>query len=121
MTTVIAGRLKELVENVGGAQAAVLVDEDGLTVESYRRAGSDVESEALSAEWNTVVARARDAAARMDFGTVGEVLLSTEQYSLLCCFVRGEYYLILVLDRSAILGKGQFLLKRMAFMLRSEI
>jgi predicted regulator of Ras-like GTPase activity (Roadblock/LC7/MglB family) len=121
MSTVLANRLKELVEQIPGAQAVVLVDQDGLTVESYRRPDSDVDSESLSAECNNVVTRARDAASRLDFGAVGELLLSTEQYFLLCCFVRGEYYLILVMSRSAVLGRGRFFLQRMAFSLRSEI
>jgi predicted regulator of Ras-like GTPase activity (Roadblock/LC7/MglB family) len=121
MATVIADRLRDLVEHVPGAQAAVLVDEDGLTVDSYRDPDADVDSESLSAECNTVVARARDAAQRLEFGTVGEMAMSTEQVHLLCCFVRGGYYLILVLDRSAIVGKGRFYLQRVAFMLRSEL
>ena len=42
MSRVIATRLKELVDQVGGAQAAILVDEDGLTVDSYRRQDSSL-------------------------------------------------------------------------------
>jgi predicted regulator of Ras-like GTPase activity (Roadblock/LC7/MglB family) len=121
MAKVIESRLKELVEQVPGAQAVVLVDEDGLTVESYRHPDSDVDSESLSAECNTVVARARDAVQRLEFGAVGEVTLTTERFFLLCSFIRGEYYLILVMGRSGILGKGRFFLQRTAFSLRSEI
>ena len=121
MVTAIAEKLRRLVESVEAAQAAILVDEDGLTVDSFRHAEADLDSEALSAECNTVVARARDAAERLDFGAVGELILSTDQYHLLCCFVRGGYYLILVLGRSAILGKGRFHLQRVAFMLHSDL
>ena len=121
MSRVIATRLKELVDQVGGAQAAILVDEDGLTVDSYRRQDSSLDSESLSAECNAVVARARDATERLEIGVVGEISLSTDQYSLLCCFVRGEDYLILVLSRAAILGKGRFYLQRMAYLLRAEL
>jgi predicted regulator of Ras-like GTPase activity (Roadblock/LC7/MglB family) len=121
MAMVIADKLRELVEQVDGSQAAILVDEDGLTVDSFRPAESDIDSEALSAECNTVVARARDAAERLEFGAVGEMTMSTDQYHLLCCFVRGGYYLILVLGRNSILGKGRFHLQRIAFLLRPEL
>jgi predicted regulator of Ras-like GTPase activity (Roadblock/LC7/MglB family) len=121
MSSGIADKLKDLVVQVQGAQAAVLVDEDGLTVAGFQHPESDVDSESLSAECNTVVARARDAAKRLDFGAISEVSLITEQYFLLCSFVRGEYYLILVMSRASILGRGRFYLQRMAFALRSDI
>jgi predicted regulator of Ras-like GTPase activity (Roadblock/LC7/MglB family) len=121
MATVIAETLRQVVEQVEGAQAAILVDEDGLTVDSVCHPEAEVDPESLSAECNTVVARARDAVERLEFGAVGELIMSTEQLHLLCCFVRGGYYLILVLSRSALLGKGRFYLQRVAFLLRSEL
>jgi predicted regulator of Ras-like GTPase activity (Roadblock/LC7/MglB family) len=121
MSTVIAARLRELVDQVPGALAAVLVDQDGLTVDSYGRPDADVESESLSAECNTVIARARDAASRLEYGAVGELAVGTERCFLLCRFVQGKYFLILVLGRSGLLGKARFYLQRIAFALRAEL
>ncbi len=117
----IGGRLRELVDRVQSAHAASLVDEEGLTIDSYCDDSASVDFDSLSAELNMVLNRARSVVQHLEYGNIRELSLGTEEVTLLCHSLPDGYCLVLVLGAGAFIGQGHFYLKRAAYTLRAEL
>lgn len=102
--------LRELVDSVDGAIGAVIMGMDGISVEDYcERPETDLQ--VIGIESSSIVKEMGRAAASMDTGAVGEVIVVAESRTILVRRINEEYFITLVLNGLGNLGKGRFKLK----------
>jgi len=113
--------IRQLVENTEGAVAGLLMDLEGIPVESYSRAGAELDIEVVGAEASMVVKAVQRAGEMLDAGQVREISFQSDRMVTLVRILNANYFLILALDPSGNFGKGRFLLRTTAPMLASEL
>ena len=115
--------LANVVNGTPGALGATLIGADGIAVDEYM-IDSDVDASALAVEFQRVLEEARKLARTHLGGSGGgleELILTTETQQLLFRQVDDEYFVVVVLDRSAILGKARYLVGALLGALRREL
>ena len=104
-------RLQHLLQQINGALAVSLVDQDGIPVESA--GGSDgLDLEALAAELLAQTRSIADDHRELDVGEVCQFSVTTDRYTILVSALDKGYYLLLVLGDKGIYGKARFELRR---------
>ncbi len=107
--------LKDTVDGVDGAVAAVLMGTDGIAVDHYVRPGSDCDIEAVAVEFGRVVEEVKKAADLLDFGKVREIFfVGSEDGGIVIRPVSADYYLVVLLKRGANTAKARYLLRKAA-------
>ena len=104
-------RLSRIANRISGASALILVSSDGIPVESVSlEDGLDLEM--LSAEFLALIRSMSDNHRELDVGSVRQVTVSTGRYQLLASSLTDDYYLLLVTQPQAVLGRARFELRR---------
>lgn len=101
--------LREVVDNVEGGLAALLMGFDGIAVEHYSPKGYDVET--LGMEFSVVLNDARKATLSLNAGRTDEVAFRAERVLAVMRIISDEYFLVLAMAPEGNLGKGRFLLR----------
>ncbi|MFV2072843.1 MAG: roadblock/LC7 domain-containing protein [Thermoanaerobaculales bacterium] len=109
--------VKGLLERCPGARGAAIVDPDGIPVVVRPREGS---LEALGAELATVVRDLSEAAREFHHGDLEQFSVYAEDAIIILTTMAAGYFLVLVLDRDGIAGKGRFLSRLTGARLYSE-
>ncbi len=102
------GILKELVDTATGSVAATLMGIDGLAVQSYPTENYPCDIESIGIECGGAVEELKKATEALDFGSLEELVISTETSTLLMRLVVPEYYIVLVLDPGAGAGHARY-------------
>lgn len=107
-------RLEDLATRLEGLAFASLVASDGIRVESYAAtedfAGLDTDN--LAVELLTQLRAISRNHAELGLGEVFEFMLETERYCVMLGRVAPGYYLMLVLEKGASIGRARFELRR---------
>ncbi len=106
--------LRETVEAVDGAVAAVLMGSDGIAVDQHVRPGSDCDVEAVAVEFSRVMEEIKKASGILGFGKVQEIVIGSDGTSLVIRPVNADYHITLVLSGGANAAKARYLLKKAA-------
>lgn len=105
--------LDSILGRVEGGVGALIMGTDGIAVEKVlREAGSDANLDVAAAEFISVVRGAQRASANMGFGSLRELVVSTDQFHFLLRLMAQDYFLILVLEQGGNLGRGRFELRK---------
>ncbi len=113
--------LKEVVEGVEGGYAATVMGMDGIAVQDYIKEGASCDIESLGVEYGKVMAEIRRASELLELGEVEEVVISLERNRVVMRPVGKDYFLALVLMREGNMGKGRYLLRRVATTIREDL
>jgi predicted regulator of Ras-like GTPase activity (Roadblock/LC7/MglB family) len=113
--------IRQVVENTEGAMAGLLMDLEGIPVESYSKQGTDFDIEVVGAEASVVVKAVQRAGEMLDAGGVREISFQSDKMVTLIRILNDNYFLILALDPGGNFGKGRFLLRTTAPVLASEL
>ncbi len=112
--------LNSLVERVPGAQGAIIADWEGEAVE---QAGlmDDYDLKVIGAHKGVILHNMREVVDRLGNDELKEIVVTTKEAQTLILPVTKEYYLVLTLDRSDMLGRALLEARRCIQALYREI
>ena len=109
--------MRQLMEDCPGARGAAIVDPDGIPVVATPREGP---LEALGAELAAILRDLTAAAREFQHGRLQQCSIFAEDASIVLTTIATGYFLVLVLSRDGIVGRGRFLSRRVCEHLHSE-
>lgn len=114
--------LKNLVEQTPGAQSAILMGCDGISVDHFT---ADVtveeDGQSIAVEFAAVVTEVSHAASLLKVGGLDEIAVRCGNLSILLSMLTKEYFVALLVDRDGNAAKGRYLLRRDAHLLRAAL
>jgi predicted regulator of Ras-like GTPase activity (Roadblock/LC7/MglB family) len=102
--------LRETVEKVDGAVAAMIIASDGIPVEEYV-AEKLIDLTGLGAEASAMIRDIGLAAENLGLGEAREFSIVSDTCGIIMRRINNEYYLALVIRPEGNFGKGRFILK----------
>src|SRR4051794_11029291 len=103
--------LKEVVENTEGGLASLLMDFEGIAVESYSKPEANFDITTIGAEFSVVVKSIQRAAEMLEAGETAEVAIQAEKMVTLIRVVNATYFVAFSLSPGANLGKARYMLR----------
>lgn len=113
--------LKEVVEATEGGLATLLMDFEGIAVESYSKPEAPFDINIIGAELSVVLKSMRRAAEMLDAGQMGEVAIQSDKVTTLIRVLNGTYFIAFSMSPGANLGKARYLLRTRAPELLKEL
>ena len=98
--------MRELLESCPGARGAAVVDPDGIPVVVSPDDGS---LEVLGAELATILHDLAEAARELHHGQLEQCSVYAEDAVIILTTIAAGYFLVLVVSRDGLAGKGRFL------------
>jgi len=109
--------MKELLESCPGARGAAIVDPDGIPVVVNPE---DESLEVLGAELATILHDLAEASRELQHGQLEQCSVFAEGAIIILTTIAAGYFLVLVISRDGLAGKGRFLSRRTSARLYSE-
>lgn len=103
--------LKEVVDSVDGAVAALIIASDGIPVEEYY-AEKILDLSDLGAEASAMIKDVENAATELRLGAAKEFSIISDLCGIIMRKINSDYYFGLVIKPDGNYGKGRFALKR---------
>lgn len=113
--------LQSAVDRTDGGVAGLLMDFEGIPVESYSREASAFDIEAVGAEVSVVVKAIQRASEMLEAGETREVAFKSEKMVTLIRVINDSYFVAMTLVPDGNFGKGRFMLRLLAPQLKSEL
>jgi predicted regulator of Ras-like GTPase activity (Roadblock/LC7/MglB family) len=113
--------LQSVVDGTDGGLAGLLMDFEGIPVESYARESSPFDIETVGAEVSVVVKAIQRASQMLDAGDTKEVAFKSDKMVTLIRVINENYFVALTMSPDGNFGKGRFLLRVAAPRLREEL
>ena len=111
-------------EKVDGGVAAVLMGFDGISVDSFAKAGHDgaiPDIQTLAMEFAHLIAQARRTLQSLNAGALEEFTLRAESLTLVVRVLTQEYFLACAILPNGNLGKARYLMRMTAPALRADL
>jgi len=109
--------MQQLMKDCPGARGAAIVDPDGIPVAVTPREGS---LETLGAELAMILRDLTEAARELQHGRLEQCSVFAEDAIVVLTIIAAGYFLVLVLSRDGLAGKGRFLSRLARERLHSE-
>ena len=106
--------LERAVTATDGGIAGLLMDFEGIPLESYAKDGAALDIEVVGAEVSVVVKAIQRATEMLDAGATSEVSFSSDKMVTLIRVLDQNYFLALALAPEGNFGKGRYLLRTSA-------
>ena len=114
-------KLERIIERTPGGIGALIMGTDGIAVEQVLPpAAQDVDLDAASAEFTSLVRSAQQIARNTNFGELRELAVSLEKAYIIMRLISNEYFLVLALTAESNLGRGRYRLRTAELELASE-
>lgn len=113
--------LQNLVEGTDGSLAGVLMDFEGIALETYIKPEAGMDIEAIGAEVSVVVKAIQRATSMLEAGETREVSFKSDRLVTLIRVINETYFIALTLSPNGNFGKGRFLLRTTAPRLLPEL
>jgi predicted regulator of Ras-like GTPase activity (Roadblock/LC7/MglB family) len=113
--------IQGVVEGVDGGLAGMLMDFEGIAVDSYARGEQSLDMEAIGAEASVLVKSIQRASEMLDAGMTREVSIQSERMVTLIRVINDSYFIALTLRPGGNLGKARYLLRVVAPKLLLEL
>ncbi len=113
--------LQGVVDNTEGSVAGLLMDFEGIPVETYTAKESPFDIEVVGAEVSVVVKAIQRATEMLEAGDTQEVAFRSKEMVTLIRVINDNYFLALTLTPDGNQGKGRFLLRTTAPKLLDEL
>ena len=112
---------KCVVDGTDGGLAGLLMDFEGIPVETYSRSDSGFDIESVGAEVSVVVKAIQRASEMLDAGPTREVAFRSDKLVTLIRVINESYFVAVALSPEGNLGKGRYLLRIVAPQLAQEL
>ena len=113
--------LREIVDKTEGGVAGVIMDSEGIAVESYARDGATFDINVIGIEFGVVLGSIRRVAESLEAGQASEVAIGTDKLLTLIRTLGESYFLALAMKPDGNVGKGRFLMRTAAPKLMTEL
>ena len=113
--------LQGVVDGTDGGIAGLLMDFEGIPLESYAKDDAAIDIETVGAEVSVVVKGIQRATEMLDAGVTSEVSFKSDKMITLIRVINEGYFVALTLKPDANLGKGRYLLRLLAPKLAEEL
>jgi predicted regulator of Ras-like GTPase activity (Roadblock/LC7/MglB family) len=113
--------LQAIVDSTDGGLAGLLMDFEGIPLETYARDETPFDIEAVGAEISVVVKAIQRAIEMLDAGETKEVAVKSDKLITLIRILDDTYFLALTMAPHGNMGKGRFLLRVAAPKLVAEL
>jgi predicted regulator of Ras-like GTPase activity (Roadblock/LC7/MglB family) len=113
--------LREIVDKTEGGVAGLIMDSEGIAVDSYSRDDAHFDITTVGIEFGVVLSSIKRAADSLEAGTTSEVAIGTDKIITLIRTLNDTYFLALALRPDGNLGKGRFLMRTAAPKLLAEL
>jgi predicted regulator of Ras-like GTPase activity (Roadblock/LC7/MglB family) len=121
----VAGMFKEalqgVVEGTEGGIAGLLMDFEGIPLDSYTREGATFDIEVVGAEVSVVVKAIQRASEMLEAGQTSEVAFKSDKMTTLIRVINQTYFVAVAMEPDGNLGKSRFLLRVLAPKLAQEL
>ena len=114
--------LQNLVEQVPGAEAAMLMGYDGIPLaEVKKRDDLPMDLQSVAVEYSGLIREMKKNAASLGTEGLEEVDIKTGTWAVVLRVINEEFFALLLLSSSGYLGKGRYLLRTACSQVRSEL
>jgi len=113
--------LKEVVESTEGGIATLLMDFEGIAVDSYSKPNADFDIATIGAEFSVVLKSIQRAAEMLEAGQTAEVAIQAEKVTTLIRVVNGSYFVAFSMRPDANIGKARYMLRTKVPVLLKEL
>jgi predicted regulator of Ras-like GTPase activity (Roadblock/LC7/MglB family) len=103
--------LTEIVENVAGSRAVVIMASDGIPVDQVIVNDGGFDLQLLTVEYSTLLGDIRRAVELLEVGEMEEISITSGEMCVVLRVLTRDLFVILVMDRDANVGKGRYLLR----------
>jgi predicted regulator of Ras-like GTPase activity (Roadblock/LC7/MglB family) len=113
--------LQGVVEATDGGIAGLLMDFEGIPLESYTRPGKTFDIEAVGAEVSVVVKAIQRASEMLEAGETREVSFKSDKMTTIIRVINESYFVAVTMEPEGNVGKSRFLLRVLAPKLAAEL
>ncbi len=113
--------LKEIVDKTDGGIAGLIMDSEGIAVESYARDGAPFDINTVGIEFGVVLGSIKRAAESLEAGKAHEVAIGTDKMITLIRTLGDGYFLAFAMRPDGNFGKGRYLMRTVAPGLLKEL
>lgn len=113
--------LQNVVNGVDGGLAGMVMDFEGIPLDSYSRDEADFDIESVGAEASVIVKAIQRATDMLDAGDTREVSIKSDRVTTLIRVLNSSYFVALTLRPEGNLGKARYLLRVLAPKLVGEL
>jgi predicted regulator of Ras-like GTPase activity (Roadblock/LC7/MglB family) len=105
--------LRKIVEETPGAKGAILMGFDGISVAQWVKPqyAEELDIESMAMEFSFRFLELRDAANSLEMGAISDITLKAEFGTVLVRVLSKEYFVTVLLETAAHMGKGRWLLR----------
>jgi predicted regulator of Ras-like GTPase activity (Roadblock/LC7/MglB family) len=119
--TMFKEALREIVEKTDGALAGLVMDSEGIALESYAKDDAGIDITTVGVEYGVVYGSIKRAAASLEAGGTNEVAIATDKMTTLIRSLGPTYFLALAMRPDGNFGKGRYLMRTAAPKLMAEL
>ena len=113
--------LREIVDKTEGGVAGLIMDSEGIAVDSYARADAVFDITTVGIEFGVVLGSIKRAADSLEAGKTSELAIGTEKMITIIRTLNETYFLALALRPDGNLGKGRYMMRTAAPKLLAEL
>lgn len=113
--------LRDIVNGLEGGVAGLIMDSEGIAVETYARENAPFDITTVGIEFGVVLGSIRRAAESLDAGEAREVAIGTDKLITLIRPLNDSYFLAIAIRPDGNFGKGRFLMRAAASKLLAEL
>jgi predicted regulator of Ras-like GTPase activity (Roadblock/LC7/MglB family) len=113
--------LREIVDKTEGGVAGLIMDSEGIAVDSYAREGAPFDITTVGIEFGVVLGSIKRAADSLEAGKTNEIAINTEKMITIIRTLNDTYFLALAMRPDGNLGKGRYMMRTAAPKLIAEL
>jgi len=113
--------LESIVAQIDGAIGAVIMGYDGIAIDEYIRVDEELDVQLLAVEYATLLKEIKRTVDVLQTGAMEEVSISTGEVRIAIRAISEEFFIVLLLQADGNFGKGRYLLRLHAPLLRDEL
>jgi predicted regulator of Ras-like GTPase activity (Roadblock/LC7/MglB family) len=103
--------LKEVVDGTEGGLATLLMDFEGIAVDSYSKPDAPFDINTIGAEFSVVIKSIQRAAEMLEAGETAEVAVQAEKMITIIRVVNSTYFVAFSMRPDANIGKARYMLR----------
>ncbi|HSY21253.1 MAG TPA: hypothetical protein VK841_04015 [Polyangiaceae bacterium] len=113
--------LCDIVDKTEGCVASLIMDSEGIPVETYTREGAPFDITTVGIEFGVVLESIRRAAESLEAGKPREVSIATDKMIAIIRMLSESYFLAVVILPDGNFGKGRYLMRAAMPVLLAEL
>lgn len=113
--------LREIVDKTEGGVAGLIMDSEGIAVDSYTRVDSPFDITTVGIEFGVVLGSIKRAAESLEAGRTSEVAIGTDKMITIIRTLGESYFIAVAIRPDGNLGKGRYLMRTAAPKLLAEL